>query len=89
MATVNEMLIGEIKELRKDVKSIMVNGCSKAETHRDLQKNQGEIFKRIREVENSQSENRGKLVIISMIIGAVITGCAELLFRWTGENFPF
>ena len=83
---VSQILLEQVAELRKDVKSMMIHGCAKAETHHIIQEQQGEIFQRLNIVEIKQAEGRGKLIAIVFIAGAALTAASEVMFRWVGNK---
>lgn len=54
---------------------IAMNGCAKAEQHRDHEV-------RLRSVERENAEGRGKAAVIGMAAGAV----ASVVFGWLGKH---
>jgi hypothetical protein len=52
-------------------------------THERTQDDVVKLYDRIREVERVQAEGRGKLVVIV----AILTAAAGLLFEWIGRQF--
>ena len=87
MATINDMILQQLKDLNLKVDNIMRNGCAKAETHDTIQKNQSEIFTRINAIEHMQDEGRGKLILGCSIMSAIVGGGIAMFFQWIGKTF--
>ena len=72
-----------LENIERKLDSIQAQGCSKAESHLRMHDDVVELFRRVRDVERVQAEGRGKLVVIV----AIITSAAGLIFEWIGRQF--
>lgn len=89
MATLQDMILEQLKKLNENMENLrdkfdelFKNGCSKASDHTQQGENFKEIFARLRKVEDTQAESRGKLIVISAICAALFT----LLCQWIGKH---
>ena len=80
---VTTIILQRLERIEGKLDSIQAQGCSKAESHLRMHDDVVELFSRIREVERVQAEGRGKLVVIV----AILTTAAGLLFEWIGRQF--
>ena len=80
--TVTGIILARLERIEAKLDSIQAQGCSKAEKHERMHDDVVELFHRIREVERVQAEGRGKLVVIV----AILTTAAGLLFEWIGRR---
>lgn len=85
--SVIQMMIDSQKRIESKLDFVMQNGCSKLQVHQDIYQNQGEIFKRLKQIENDRAEDRGKIAVVLMIAGAIIGGAITMVFRWIGNRF--
>lgn len=85
--SVIQMMIDSQKRIESKLDFVMQNGCSKLQVHQDIYQNQGEIFKRLKQIENDRAEDRGKIAVVLMIAGAIIGGAITMAFRWIGNRF--
>ena len=81
--TVTGIILARLERIEGKLDSIQAQGCAKAEKHERTHDDVVELFRRIREVERVQAEGRGKLVVIV----AILTAAAGLLFEWIGRQF--
>ena len=80
---ITDLILQRLERIEGKLDSIQAQGCSKAESHLRMEANEAELFRRIRDVERVQDEGRGKLVVIV----AILTTAAGLLFEWIGRQF--
>ena len=80
---ITDLILQRLERIEGKLDSMQAQGCSKAEQHGRTHDDVVELFRRIREVERVQDEGRGKLVVIV----AIITTAAGLLFEWIGRQF--
>ena len=80
---ITDLILQRLERIEGKLDSIQAQGCSKAEKHERMHDDVVELFSRIREVERVQAEGRGKLVVIV----AIMTSAAGLLFEWIGRQF--
>ena len=80
---ITDLILQRLERIEGKLDSIQAQGCSKAEKHERTREDVVELFRRIREVERVQAEGRGKLVVIV----AILTAAAGLLFEWIGRQF--
>lgn len=83
MTDVERMILGELKQIRERCDRIAENGCAKANQHDRHEKENTELFKRVRSLEDSRAEGRGKLAIVSAIVSTGVT----LAVVWIGKKF--
>lgn len=81
--TVTGIILARLERIESKLDSMQTSGCAKAEKHERTHDDVVELFSRIREVERVQAEGRGKLVVIV----AIMTSAAGLLFEWIGRQF--
>ena len=81
--TVTGIILARLERIEGKLDLMQTSGCAKAEKHERTHDDVVELFSRIREVERMQAEGRGKLVVIV----AVLTAAAGLLFEWIGRQF--
>ena len=81
--TVTSIILARLERIESKLDNIQAHGCSKAEKHERTREDVVELFRRVREVERAQAEGRGKLVVIV----AILTSAAGLLFEWIGRQF--
>ena len=81
--TVTNIILQRLQSIESKLDLMQSNGCSKADGHARLQHDVGELFGRVGEIERTQAEGRGKLVVIV----AILTTAAGLLFEWIGRQF--
>lgn len=79
---ITDLILQRLERIEGKLDSMQTSGCAKAETHERTHNDVVELFHRIREVERVQSEGRGKLVVIV----AILTAAAGLLFEWIGKR---
>ena len=72
MTSIESIILEEIKEARKDIKLILLNGCSKAKMHDD-------IDTRVRSLELDRAKAVGAIAIISAICGVAGAWMAKKL----------
>jgi hypothetical protein len=80
---ITDLILQRLERIEGKLDSMQAQGCSKAESHLRTHDDVVELFSRIREVERVQAEGRGKLVVIV----AIMTSAAGLLFEWIGRQF--
>ena len=80
---ITDLILQRLENIERKIDGIQAQGCSKAERHERTHDDVVELFRRIREVERVQDEGRGKLVVIV----AILTTAAGLLFEWIGRRF--
>ena len=81
--TVTGIILARLERIESKLDSIQAQGCSKAEKHERTHDDVVELFRRVRDVERVQAEGRGKLVVIV----AILTSAAGLIFEWIGRQF--
>ena len=79
---ITDLILQRLERIESKLDSIQAQGCSKAEKHERTRDDVVELFRRVREVERVQAEGRGKLVVIV----AILTSAAGLLFEWIGKR---
>jgi len=77
-----QMVIEELRYIRKSLDEMKHNGCAKAGVHERIATDQNEIFSRLRVVENAQAEGRGKLAVFAVLFGAVLS----IALQWIGKH---
>jgi len=80
---ITDLILQRLERIEGKLDSMQAQGCSKAENHERTHDDVVELFRRMREVERAQAEGRGKLVVIV----AILTTAAGLLFEWIGRRF--
>ena len=80
---ITDLILQRLERIEGKLDSMQTSGCAKAETHERTHDDVVELFRRMREVERVQAEGRGKLVVIV----AIITAAAGLIFEWIGRQF--
>ena len=80
---ITDLILQRLERIEGKLDSMQAQGCSKAESHLRTHDDVVELFRRIRDVERVQDEGRGKLVVIV----AILTTAAGLLFEWIGRRF--
>jgi len=80
---ITDLILQRLERIESKLDSMQTSGCAKAQTHERTHDDVVELFRRIREVERVQAEGRGKLVVIV----AIMTSAAGLLFEWIGRQF--
>ena len=80
---ITDLILQRLERIEGKLDSMQTSGCAKAEAHERTHDDVVELFRRMREVERVQSEGRGKLVVIV----AIITSAAGLIFEWIGRQF--
>lgn len=81
--TVTGIILARLERIEGKLDSMQTSGCAKAVKHERTQDDVVELFSRIRDIERVQAEGRGKLVVIV----AIMTSAAGLLFEWIGRQF--
>ncbi len=81
---ITDLILQRLERIEGKLDLMQTSGCAKAEKHERTHDDVVELFRRLREVERVQSEGRGKLVVIV----AILTTAAGLLFEWIGRRFP-
>ncbi len=81
--TVTGIILARLERIEGKLDLMQTSGCAKAEKHERTHDDVVELFRRMREVERAQAEGRGKLVVIV----AILTSAAGLLFEWIGRQF--
>jgi hypothetical protein len=79
---ITDLILQRLERIEGKLDSMQTSGCAKAEAHERTHADVVELFHRVREVERVQAEGRGKLVVIV----AIITAAAGLLFEWIGKR---
>ncbi len=79
---ITDLILQRLERIEAKLDNMQTSGCAKAEKHERTHDDVVELFRRIREVERVQAEGRGKLVVIV----AIITSAAGLLFEWIGKR---
>ena len=80
---ITDLILQRLERIEQKLDNMQTSGCAKAEKHERTHDDVVELFRRIREVERVQAEGRGKLVVIV----AILTAAAGLLFEWIGRQF--
>ena len=80
---ITDLILQRLERIEGKLDLMQTSGCAKAEAHERTHDDVVELFSRIREVERAQAEGRGKLVVIV----AILTAAAGLLFEWIGKHF--
>ena len=80
---ITDLILQRLERIEGKLDLMQTSGCAKAESHERTHDDVVELFRRIREVERVQDEGRGKLVVIV----AILTTAAGLLFEWIGRQF--
>ena len=81
--TVTGIILARLERIEGKLDIMQTTGCAKAEKHERTHDDVVELFRRVNEVERLQAEGRGKLVVIV----AILTAAAGLLFEWIGRQF--
>ena len=81
--TVTGIILARLERIESKLDLMQTSGCAKAEKHERTNDDVVELFRRVNEVERVQAEGRGKLVVIV----AILTSAAGLLFEWIGRQF--
>lgn len=76
--SVSDVILEEVRAIRDKLDRIAEHGCSKSEQHSTSAKNQGEIFRRINNLEVSQAEGRVKLAIFVALSSAAASAFITL-----------
>ena len=79
---ITDLILQRLERIEAKLDNMQTSGCAKAEKHERTREDVVELFRRIREVERAQAEGRGKLVVIV----AILTAAAGLLFEWIGKH---
>jgi hypothetical protein len=82
MTDVEKLILGELTLIRSDMADLKKNGCSKGMQHDSYEKNQGELFKRVRSLEDSRAEGKGKLAVAVAVFSTGVT----LAVMWIGKR---
>jgi hypothetical protein len=85
--SVIQLMIDSQRRIEAKLDHVMQHGCSKLPDQKKFQDTQSEIFKRLKQIENDRSEDRGKLIVMLMIVGAIVGGTLTMFFRWVGNRF--
>jgi len=80
---ITDLILQRLERIEGKLDSMQTSGCAKAEKHERTHDDVIELFRRVRDVERVQAEGRGKLVVIV----AILTSAAGLLFEWIGRQF--
>jgi len=80
---ITDLILQRLERIEAKLDSMQAQVYSKAGAHERTKDDVVELFHRIREVERAQAEGRGKLVVIV----AILTSAAGLLFEWIGRQF--
>ena len=83
MTKVEELILGELKQIRERVDRMAENGCAKAIQHERHDRENTELFKRVRSLEESRAEGRGK---VALIVAVASTGMT-LFTAWVSKKF--
>ncbi len=83
-----QQILGWLERVEKKLDNIILNGCSKVSEHREVKASHSKLEERVRELETSRNENRGKLIVTMMIVGAVISYIVSAVFQYIGKTFP-
>jgi hypothetical protein len=78
---IQRIILDKLSSLEEKVDTMIRDGCSKASTHNLLCTQQEGIFKRLRELEISQAEGKGKLAITVGVATSALTAFLSWLFR--------
>ena len=81
--TVTGIILARLERIEAKLDNMQAQVYSKAGAHERTKDDVVELFRRMREVERAQAEGRGKLVVIV----AILTAAAGLLFEWIGRQF--
>lgn len=82
MTKVEELILGELKQIRERVDRMAENGCAKASQHDRYDRENSELFKRVRSLEDSRSEGKGKLAVAVAVFSTGVT----LAVMWLGKR---
>ena len=80
---ITDLILQRLERIEGKLDLMQTSGCAKAEKHERTHDDVIELFRRVRDVERVQAEGRGKLVVIV----AILTSAAGLLFEWIGRQF--
>ncbi|MBM3120339.1 MAG: hypothetical protein FJ006_12500 [Chloroflexi bacterium] len=83
-----QQILGWLERVEKKLDNIILNGCSKVSEHTEVKTSHFKLEERVRELETSRNENRGKLIVTMMIVGAVISYIVSAVFQYIGKTFP-
>jgi len=83
MTKVEEMILGELKQIRDRVDRIAESGCAKADHHVRHDNENTELFKRVRSLEESRAEGKGKIAVAVAVASTGLT----LFVTWVGKQF--
>ena len=76
---VMDMVLEQLTELNRKVDEMRMHGCSKAGQH---DANQTELFSRVKSLELSRAEGKGRLAVAVAITSALITAG----MTWLGKH---
>jgi len=80
---VQRLILSKLDNLEKKVDTMIREGCAKAPGHELALTQQEGMFKRLRELEITQAEGKGKLVIVVAISTAILSAG----LAWLGKHF--
>ena len=86
--TSEQQILGWLERVEKKLDNIILNGCSKVSEHMEVKISYSKLEERVRELESSRNENRGKLIVAMMIVGAIISYIVSAVFQYIGKTFP-
>ena len=86
--TSEQQILGWLERVEKKLDNIILNGCSKVSEHMEVKTSYSKLEERVRELESSRHENRGKLIVAMMIVGAIISYIVSAVFQYIGKTFP-
>lgn len=80
--TVMDLVLESLEEIKEDLKDLKGNGCSKAPVHAILERSQENLFNRVRIVEQAQAEGKGRLAVVMVLAGALLS----FGLQWLGSK---
>jgi len=86
--TSEQQILDRLNRIEDKLDNILQHGCFKAAEHVDFKEAQKGIKERIHELEAAKNESRGKLIVLMMIAGAVISYIISAVFQYIGKTFP-
>lgn len=80
---VMDLVLERLGQLDFKLDTLMAKGCSKADSHERIDRGQSELFSRVRSLEESRAEGKGRLAVAVAIASTGIT----LFVTWIGKQF--
>lgn len=78
-----DVVLERVVQLDAKLDKLMSAGCAKADQHERIDRGQSELFSRVRSLEESRAEGKGRLAVAVAIASTGIT----LFVTWIGKQF--